>query len=89
MAIDTYRTAYSESDLDGAKDELRVLYLCGELSASIGDTDSAVRWFGEGLRHPALKDHPNWERMLREQWSQARADAAARGAATSDEPEST
>jgi hypothetical protein len=36
----------------------------------------------------ALEDHPNWERMLREQWSQARADAAAREAATDDEPES-
>ncbi len=84
QAVDAYSTAYLESDVDGAKDELRVLYLCGELSARIGDSEAAARWFGEGLRHPALKDHPNWERMLREQWSQARADAAARQAPSGD-----
>jgi uncharacterized protein (DUF2225 family) len=80
QALEAYGTTYAESDLDGAKDELRVQYLCGELSARLGDTEAALRWFGEALRHPALKDHPNWERMLREQWAQARTDRAARSA---------
>ncbi|HTD77370.1 MAG TPA: DUF2225 domain-containing protein, partial [Chloroflexota bacterium] len=77
QAVEAYSTAYAESDLDGTRDELRVLYLCGELSARLGDTPAALRWFEEALRHPALKDHPNWERMLRDQWAQARATGAA------------
>src|SRR5947209_470675 len=77
QAVEAYSTAYAESDLDGTRDELRVLYLCGELSARLGDTPAALRWFEEALRDPALKDHPNWERMLRDQWAQARATGAA------------
>jgi uncharacterized protein (DUF2225 family) len=78
QALEAYSTAYAESDLDGAKYELRVQYLCGELSARLGDTPAALRWFGEALRHPNLRDHPNWERMLREQWAQARTISSSR-----------
>jgi uncharacterized protein (DUF2225 family) len=87
QALEAYSTAYAESDLDGAKDELRVQYLCGEVSARLGDTPAALRWFGEALRHPALKDHPNWERMIREQWAQARADSGSRDTDSADNAE--
>jgi uncharacterized protein (DUF2225 family) len=72
-ALEAYRTAFEESDFEGAKDELRVLYLCGELSVRLGETPGALRWFGEALRQSALKDHPNWEKVIRDQWAQARA----------------
>jgi uncharacterized protein len=72
-ALEAYATAHHESDLDGVKDELRIQYLCGELSRRLGDRAGAMRWFGDALRHPQLKEHPNWERMLREQLSETRA----------------
>ena len=46
-------------------------------SARLGDTTAAIRWFGEALRHPAIKDHANWEHMLREQWLKTRANVDA------------
>lgn len=74
QAMAAYSRAYETENLDGAKEELRVLYLCGELSARIGDMKTALGWFGEALRHAQLKDFPNWERMLRDRWSDIRHD---------------
>jgi len=76
-ALEHYTAAHAESDLEDGKDELRVLYLCGELSLRLGDVNAAVTWFAHALRHPGVKEHANWERMLREQWAVARAQGAA------------
>ncbi len=72
QALEHYRTAYSEADLGGAQEELRIQFLCGELTLRLGDVNGAVTWFTQALRHPGLKEHANWERMLREQWAVAR-----------------
>jgi CRP-like cAMP-binding protein/uncharacterized protein (DUF2225 family) len=72
QALEHYRTGYLEADLGGAREELRVQYLCGELSLRLGDVTEALTWFAEGLRHRELEKHPTWERILREQWSVAR-----------------
>jgi uncharacterized protein (DUF2225 family) len=71
QALEHYRTAYSEADLGGAQEELRVQYLCGELSLRLGDVAGAVTWFAQALRLPGLKEHGTWNRMLREQWAVA------------------
>jgi uncharacterized protein len=75
QALEAYITAYTQSDLvrDGKREELRVLYLCGELSARTGDIRGAVQWFGEALRDQKAVGHPSWERMIRERWSAVRA----------------
>jgi uncharacterized protein (DUF2225 family) len=73
QALEHYARAFEESDLGGTKEELRVQYLCGEVSLRMGDVQGAVTWFAQALREPKLKEHPNWERMLREQWSAARS----------------
>jgi uncharacterized protein (DUF2225 family) len=77
QALEAYITAYTESDLggDGKREELRVLYLCGELSARTGDLRGAVQWFGEALRDQRAVGHPSWERMIRDRWAAVRADA--------------
>jgi uncharacterized protein (DUF2225 family) len=72
-ALDYYKSGYSDADMDGAKEELRVQYLCGELYLRLGAVDEALMWFSQALRHPDLKQHPSWERMLRAQWDVARA----------------
>ena len=77
QALQAYAMAYNHFDeREGPKTELRVIYLCAELSSRLGDAHAATRWSTEGLRHPAIKDHPHWERMLREQWTTVRASAA-------------
>jgi uncharacterized protein len=76
QALQAYGMAYNQFDSDASpKTELRVVYLCAELNARLGDPRAAVRWASEGLRHPAIKDHPHWERMLRQQWFDVRASA--------------
>ena len=76
-ALEAYSAAFAESDVDGVKDELRVKYLCGELSARLCDAPGAFRWFAEALRSPGLKDHPNWEKMIRDRWSDVRSSTPA------------
>jgi uncharacterized protein len=72
QALEAYSTAYRESALDDANEELRVLYLSGELSARTGDATSALRWFGEGLQHSSLGEHAQWDRIFRERWAEVR-----------------
>lgn len=81
QALQAYSMAYNQFDDDeqSPKTILRVAYVCAELNAVLGDTRAAVRWAGEGLRHPRIKEHPHWERMLRDQWSRVRAAAAEAG----------
>jgi uncharacterized protein (DUF2225 family) len=73
QALQAYSVAYNQDDMDNPKTILRVLYLCGELNTRLGDQRAAIRWFSEGVRHPQIKEHPHWERMLRERWSTVRA----------------
>jgi uncharacterized protein (DUF2225 family) len=67
-ATRAYEAAYNESELDG-KPLIRVLYLCGELNARIGDPHASLRWFNEAVRNPQMKDHPHYQRLVREQWA--------------------
>jgi len=77
VALDNYRGGYEVADLGGAKEELRVQYLCGELSLRLGDVDEAITWFAQASRHPNLSENATWERLIREQWGSARASASA------------
>jgi len=75
-ALEHYTAAHADAAQEDAKEDLRLQYLCGELSLRLGDVNGAVTWFAHALRHPGLKDHANWERMLREQWAVARTQGA-------------
>jgi uncharacterized protein (DUF2225 family) len=75
QALQAYSMAYNQFDLEGPKTVLRVVYLCAELNARLGDMRAAIRWSSEGLRHPEIKDHPHWERMLRDQWARVRVES--------------
>jgi uncharacterized protein (DUF2225 family) len=75
-ALHAYMLAYRASILNNSRDELRVVYLCGELNLRTGNRDAAIRWFNEGVRHPQIKQHAHWQRILRERWALAREQEA-------------
>jgi uncharacterized protein len=79
-ALACYRQGYEESN-GGAKEELRVQYLCAELSLRLGDVAEALRWCGQALRHTEIKQHGKWEQMLKDQWVLAREAAGSAGSA--------
>ncbi len=79
LALSCYQRGYEETDLGGAKEELRVQYLCGELSLRLGEVADALNWFAQARRHADLKQYPKWEQMLRDQWVLAREAASKAG----------
>jgi uncharacterized protein (DUF2225 family) len=80
-ALESYSAAQEQGAGASVKEELRIGYLCGELSLRLGDQSRACTWFGETLLHPALKSHPMWQRLLRGQLDIARTSARKPGSA--------
>jgi uncharacterized protein (DUF2225 family) len=73
QALAAYTIAYNESDLAGAREELRILYLCGELRVRLGDLEGGLTWFSQAMRHEHLQEHAMWEGILRERYAAVRA----------------
>jgi uncharacterized protein (DUF2225 family) len=78
-ALKAYTTAYRHTDLGEAKEELRVLYLCGELSVRLGDASGATDWFSQGLQHPAIGEQSIWQRALQDRLTAVDAGGASPG----------
>jgi uncharacterized protein (DUF2225 family) len=72
LALAEYKTGYESTGVGSPQEELRLQFLCGEISLRIGDVSGALTWFAQALRHPELKKYPKWEHMLRDQWVVAR-----------------
>ena len=70
-ALAFYARGYEEMQ-GGAKEELRVQYLCGEVNLRMGRQADALQWCAQALRHSEIKSNPKWEQMLKEQWQLAR-----------------
>ena len=51
QSLEHYAAAYEQTDLGSGKEELRVLYLCGELTLRLGDAERAAAWFSNALQH--------------------------------------
>jgi uncharacterized protein (DUF2225 family) len=76
-ALDAYEAGFAEAHHADDEEELRVQYLCGELARRLGRFPISMRWFGNALRHPALKSHPKWERLARDGMASVREQMAA------------
>jgi uncharacterized protein (DUF2225 family) len=76
LALSEYKLGYELMGLGNAHEELRVQFLCGELSLRLGDVPGALTWFAQALRHTDLKQFPKWDHMLRDQWVVAREAAS-------------
>lgn len=61
------------------KEQLRVLYLCGELALRLDEFEPASLWFLEVLRHPRVKLFPVWEQRARDRRRVAHRAALANG----------
>lgn len=72
-----YELAYVQDKLPiGALDEVSMAYLVGELYRRTGYFPEAISWFGRALSARRGSIPPALDKMIRDQWSQARIDAA-------------
>ena len=72
QALAFYVAAYTTSEVENPKSEIRLMYLCGELSLRVGEYASAVEWFIKVTSHPDIQGYPVWHRQARERWAEAR-----------------
>jgi CRP-like cAMP-binding protein/uncharacterized protein (DUF2225 family) len=81
QALACYKRGYQDMELGGAKEELRVQFLCAELSLRTGDRDEALAWSSQALRHTEIKHYAKWEQMLKELWARAREESTTEATA--------
>lgn len=72
-----YEISYVQDKLPiGSLDEVSMAYLVGELFRRTGNFKDAITWFGRALSVRKGSISPALDKMIRDQWSQARIDAA-------------
>ncbi|MGE5379581.1 MAG: DUF2225 domain-containing protein [Methylocystaceae bacterium] len=72
-----YEISYVQDKLPiGSLDEISMAYLVGELYRRTGNYKDAIAWFGRALSVRKGSISPALDKMIRDQWSQARIDAA-------------
>lgn len=79
QALEAYEAGFQGEGSQTPDEDLRVQYLCGELSRRLGQFSAALTWFGNVLRHPALKHYPRWEPLARTGIGATRAEMALSG----------
>ncbi len=52
--------------------DCRIMYLIGELNRRLGNYEEAVKWFSRTAVHKAIKNEPEINRLVRDQWEIAR-----------------
>ena len=72
LALNEYEESYKLSDFKDTKmTEMRVLFLCGELSRRLGQYNKAVLYFSRVIEHPEADNEIKTVNMAREQWGEA------------------
>lgn len=70
LALHEYEESFMLSDFTGTSmSEMKVLYLCGELSRRLSQFNKAISYFSRVTEHPSRKDEPKMVNMAREQWT--------------------
>lgn len=85
-ALDAYEAGSAAAEYAEDEEQLRIQYLCGELARRLERFPAAMRWFGDTLRHPALKRHPKWERLARDGMASVRQHMAPSSAVQTPVP---
>lgn len=69
LAIDLYKEAYQTEDLSKTTvSDVTVSYLVAELSYRLKDYETAIKWMSSVISNQSLRDHPQVEKLAREQW---------------------
>ena len=71
LALNEYEESYKRSDFNSTKmTEMKVLFLCGELSRRLGQYNKAISYFSRVVEHPDAGDEIKMVNMSREQWGE-------------------
>jgi uncharacterized protein (DUF2225 family) len=71
LALTDYEITYQNDTISDAA-AVNLAYLIADLSLRLGDREAAVRWFDTVSRMPELRNHPEIQRLTRQQWSDLR-----------------
>ncbi|MFZ5590739.1 MAG: DUF2225 domain-containing protein [Bacillota bacterium] len=63
---------YEKGQATGTKQELRLMYLLGEIHYRLEDYQQAVYWFSQITNHPGYKQFPQYARLARQRWQEIR-----------------
>ncbi len=72
-ALENYREVFSVEN-SSLKEELRLIYLIGELYNRLDDQHQAVNWFNKAVMHPHKKQFPLMVEKARDRWQDIRAE---------------
>lgn len=78
MALKEYTESYSTGDYKGTQvSEFRLMYLIGELSRRIGNTQDAVRFFSKVIEKQRQSLEPQIIQLAKDRWQEMRGEQLA------------
>lgn len=76
LARNLYMTSYENEGLRGCEiPEINIIYLLGELSARVGDSESAIKWFSKVTEHETRGIYKALVAQARDRWQEVRSEA--------------
>mgnify|MGYP006417068607 CR=1 FL=1 len=80
LALKEYTESYSTGDYKGTQvSELRLMYLIGELSRRLGQTQDAVRFFSKVIEKQRQSVEPQIIQLAKDRWQELREDKVVSG----------
>ncbi|MBT2643352.1 DUF2225 domain-containing protein [Bacillus sp. ISL-41] len=80
LSLKEYTESYSTGDYKGTQvSELRLMYLIGELSRRIGNTQDAVRFFSKVIEKQRQSVEPQIIQIAKDRWQEMREDKVVSG----------
>jgi len=80
LALKEYTESYSTGDYKGTQvSELRLMYLIGELSRRLGQTQDAVRFFSKVIEKQRQSVEPQIIQLAKDRWQEMREDKVVSG----------
>ncbi len=80
LALKEYTESYSTGDYKGTQvSELRLMYLIGELSRRLGNSQDAVRFFSKVIEKQRQSVEPQIIQLAKDRWQEMREDKVVSG----------
>lgn len=76
LALREYEASYSTGDFSGTQvSEVRILYLCGDISKRIGNTQAAIKYLSMVLERQKNASESSIIKMARDRWHEIKEDS--------------